>query len=81
MVKSIKKASVEVKLSSTTNNKDIKCLDIVGTGGDGADTINISTAAAILCAASGNRYYIYVIYIKYICYIFRSSYMNDTRNM
>lgn len=28
-------------------------LDIVGTGGDGADTINISTASVILAAASG----------------------------
>lgn len=30
-----------------------KLLDIVGTGGDGADTINISTAAVILAAACG----------------------------
>ena len=30
-----------------------KLLDIVGTGGDGADTINISTASAILAAACG----------------------------
>ena len=28
-------------------------MDIVGTGGDGADTINISTASVILAAASG----------------------------
>lgn len=32
-----------------------KLLDIVGTGGDGADTINISTAAVILAAACGCR--------------------------
>jgi len=30
-----------------------RVLDIVGTGGDGADTINISTAAGILAAACG----------------------------
>lgn len=30
-----------------------KLLDIVGTGGDGAHTINISTAAIILAAACG----------------------------
>jgi anthranilate phosphoribosyltransferase len=30
-----------------------KLLDIVGTGGDGADTINISTAAVVLSAACG----------------------------
>lgn len=29
-------------------------LDIVGTGGDGADTFNISTASCILAAACGN---------------------------
>jgi anthranilate phosphoribosyltransferase len=32
---------------------DGKLLDIVGTGGDGADTINISTASVILAAACG----------------------------
>lgn len=32
-----------------------KLLDIVGTGGDGADTINISTAAVVLAAACGCR--------------------------
>lgn len=30
-----------------------KLLDIVGTGGDGADTINISTASAVLASACG----------------------------
>jgi anthranilate phosphoribosyltransferase len=32
---------------------DMRLLDIVGTGGDGADTINISTASAVLSAACG----------------------------
>jgi len=32
---------------------DTKLLDIVGTGGDGADTINISTASVVLAAAAG----------------------------
>ena len=33
--------------------EDTKLLDIVGTGGDGADTINISTASVVLAAACG----------------------------
>merc|ERR1740124_2107209 len=35
------------------NDSQVKLLDIVGTGGDGADTINISTASAVLAAACG----------------------------
>ena len=36
-----------------TFNKEKKLLDIVGTGGDSADTINISTASVVLAAACG----------------------------
>jgi anthranilate phosphoribosyltransferase len=38
---------------NSVNLGDMKLLDIVGTGGDGADTINISTASTVLSAACG----------------------------
>jgi len=47
MVKAMNNACKKVNLG------DKKLLDIVGTGGDGADTINISTAAVVLAAACG----------------------------
>lgn len=46
MVRSMKKVCLPVHSAD-------QLLDIVGTGGDGADTINISTASAILAAACG----------------------------
>jgi anthranilate phosphoribosyltransferase len=47
MVRAMNKACLAVDLG------DQKLLDIVGTGGDGADTINISTASVVLAAACG----------------------------
>ena len=38
---------------NAVNLEGKKLLDIVGTGGDGADTINISTASVVLAAACG----------------------------
>mmetsp|Transcript_34238 Transcript_34238/g.36999 ORF Transcript_34238/g.36999 Transcript_34238/m.36999 type:complete len:434 (-) Transcript_34238:201-1502(-) len=43
-------------MNEACNSVDLegrKLLDIVGTGGDGADTINISTASVVLAAACG----------------------------
>ena len=48
MVKAMNAACNAVDLSNYP-----KLLDIVGTGGDGADTINISTASVVLAAACG----------------------------
>lgn len=47
MVRAMNAACNAVKLDN------LKLLDIVGTGGDGADTINISTASVVLAAAAG----------------------------
>jgi anthranilate phosphoribosyltransferase len=47
MVRAMNEACHRVDLGDT------KALDIVGTGGDGADTINISTASVVLAAAAG----------------------------
>lgn len=46
MVRGMRAACVPVSI-------DGDLLDIVGTGGDGASTINISTAACVLAAACG----------------------------
>jgi anthranilate phosphoribosyltransferase len=51
MVRALLEQCTPVPLVDTTT----PLLDIVGTGGDGADTINISTAAGILAAACGCR--------------------------
>lgn len=47
MVNAMNAACLSVDLGDQT------LLDIVGTGGDGADTINISTASVVLAAAAG----------------------------
>ena len=47
MVRAMNAACSSVRLPG------LKLLDIVGTGGDGADTINISTASVVLAAACG----------------------------
>ena len=47
-------AAVAIRSSATAfPEQDFALADCVGTGGDGADTINISTTAAILAAACG----------------------------
>lgn len=44
-------ASMRTHMIPVVTNSDV--LDIVGTGGDGANTVNISTAASIVAAAAG----------------------------
>lgn len=50
-VRAMRANAVKVKLS----NPDERIYDIVGTGGDGAHTFNISTAAAFVLAGTGRK--------------------------
>jgi anthranilate phosphoribosyltransferase len=47
----LRERAVPVPLDPTTRQREI--LDVVGTGGDRLHTINISSTAALLCAAAG----------------------------
>ncbi len=46
-------AMAEAKIVPLTDDERARSVDIVGTGGDGSDSVNVSTMAAIVTAAAG----------------------------
>jgi anthranilate phosphoribosyltransferase len=50
-VRALREKSITPPIDAETRSREI--LDVVGTGGDRLGTINISTTAAIICAAAG----------------------------